>query len=101
MAWQKGQSGNPRGRPTRPRLFSDEIIKLCNENNLHRALVHKMAKMALDGDIRAAQFLIERIEGKATQKIELESSSLTLQELVEELSGGKGDFKAPDSPVFN
>lgn len=96
----KGVSGNPGGRPkglkNYSRIFSDEIIRLCVEQNLHKGLVARMAKEALKGDMVAAKFLIERIEGRATQRVEIDSGSKTLQEVIAELSL-QGIENAPDA----
>lgn len=94
----KGISGNPGGRPKSTKPFTDEIIRLCIEGGLHKALVSTLAKKALAGDTKAAAFLIERVEGKAKQTISLNTEQMTLDELLEDLANGNADIKTPDMP---
>lgn len=96
MAFQKGKSGNPHGRPPSSKIFSDEIMRLCHEQNLHKAIIAKMARMALDGDVTCMKMIIERLEGKATQRFEVSTQSRTLQEIIEELADNGDSTAATD-----
>lgn len=87
--WQKGESGNPRGRPPY-RPISDALKKYVNQP-MARELVKKLHLDKLFGteditwgeviamrqmlkslkDLRAAEFVRDSIEGRPTQRIEL------------------------------
>jgi hypothetical protein len=69
--FQKGKSGNPRGRPKRQPLTGQDIIKRemnrlipVIENGVktkittHEALIRKLSSLAIKGEIRACQMLI-------------------------------------------
>lgn len=100
MAFVKGQSGNPNGRPkTQRAMFSEEIMRLCHEQNLHKAVIAKMARMALDGDVQCMKMIIERIEGKATTRVEVSTGSLLLQDFLEGIVNAGGVESAPDGEV--
>jgi hypothetical protein len=58
--FQKGQSGNPSGRPKSTFNQSTQMIKdLLLENS--EALIRKMIELALDGDMTALKICIDRI----------------------------------------
>lgn len=72
--FKKGESGNPKGRPKLPKL--DELLAevLGDEKDgitAGQAILMKLRQKALNGDIRAAQLLLDRGYGKAKQTIEL------------------------------
>ena len=92
-SWQKGQSGNPKGRPKGSRnwntivkdLLHDETLlehfkdkellsatPLNNSKNAAEAIVATLILKALNGDIKAAEWLRKASESYATA---LESSS--------------------------
>jgi hypothetical protein len=75
--FKKGQSGNPRGRPKRPRRSFEqefnETLKLAlrmkyarlatsDTNNCLSKLVQKLVTKAADGDLRAMGHLLSRME---------------------------------------
>jgi Family of unknown function (DUF5681) len=76
--WKPGQSGNPGGRPKRTPL-----IDACREvlsqlvpgdakgRTYAQAIAEKLAAKAVEGDIRAAQELADRAEGKARQTLQI------------------------------
>src|ERR1700733_8916843 len=81
--WQPGQSGNPGGRPT-----TAPLSQACREVLSHpvpgdpegRTYAEKiattLAEKAAGGDIRAAQELGDRAEGRPRQRLEIENASL-------------------------
>jgi hypothetical protein len=68
----KGQSGNPGGRPKTAKL-RDELSRLIDEKQLGPKLMQKLAVMALSGDIRAMAMILDRIDGKVPDRIEVGS----------------------------
>jgi hypothetical protein len=77
--WKKGQSGNPKGRPKRGDTWA-EIIRSMSEEvgdggiSKKEAIVSKLLDMALEGDIRAINCVLERVEGKAVAPVAVHSS---------------------------
>jgi hypothetical protein len=81
--WQQGQSGNPGGRPKKTPLANAcrEVLALpvpddAEGRTYAQAIAATLAAKALDGDIRAAQELGDRAEGKPRQSVEIEQTSL-------------------------
>ncbi len=96
--FEKGISGNPKGRPRKEKTFSDTAIKLLSSSNIeikyeingkkkhinltsseniYCGLVSALIVQGLKGDVRAIKELIDRTEGKAVQKLDLEGSIKT------------------------
>jgi hypothetical protein len=78
----KGQNGNPGGRPKFApfsQAARDMLGKLVPGDPEGRtyaeAIAQVLADKALSGDIRAAQELIERAEGKPKQSVEIQNGS--------------------------
>lgn len=83
--WQKGQSGNPSGRPKRLpisdayRAIADRPfdvkanapVKRKRRLTVAEAIADAQVRLALQGDTTAAKEIRESIEGKATQRIEV------------------------------
>jgi hypothetical protein len=81
--WPKGVSGNPGGRPKRTPLADAcrEVLALLVPDDAEgrtyaEAIAHTLAQKALAGDIRAAQELADRAEGRSRQAIEIEHARL-------------------------
>jgi len=93
MTWKKGQSGNPAGRPKNVKYFSEVAKELLearkikiqyeingNKKNLDlktsktisHGLVSALIVEGLKGNVKAAQFLVERIEGRPDQRLKHE-----------------------------
>lgn len=70
--WKPGQSGNPSGRP-RKRLLDWALEEQLEALDSAQAAViaAKLLKKAANGDVRAAQLIAERTEGKPKQKVEV------------------------------
>ncbi len=77
MAFKKGRSGNPKGRPRRGKTLTDAVKKVLAEphtNGLTKgeALAKVLVDLALDEkSISAIKEIFDRLEGKAAQSLEL------------------------------
>jgi hypothetical protein len=78
--WVKGQSGNPTGRP-RTKPITDEIKRLGQEGAFDR-IAKMLVDRALDGDLKAAQEILNRVEGKVTDRITVEAGSVDIISLL-------------------
>jgi len=72
--FKPGQSGNPGGRPRTAKLSEACRAKLASlmpgdpeSRSYAEAIADKLAQQALKGDIRAAQELADRAEGRPSQ----------------------------------
>jgi hypothetical protein len=81
--WKPGQSGNPGGRPkTAPLSHAccEVLAQPVRDDPEGRTYAQKiaaiLAEKAAGGDIRAAQELADRAEGKPRQSIEVEHTKL-------------------------
>ncbi len=72
--WLKGVSGNPSGtRKTKP--LSDQLRMLLAQNpGRARNIAEKLITMAEEGDLDAAKVIMDRLEGKPLQQIEVEQT---------------------------
>ena len=64
--FQKGQSGNPAGRPKKGQALTD-ILKTVVDK---RKLAEKLLELAYDGDITAIKYVYDRVDGKPMQSFE-------------------------------
>ena len=88
--WAKGQSGNPSGRPKHFKLLSDAIkLELLSDERKPRAIAVRLVRMAIDPEadpkvaLAAAQLLLDRLEGKAAQTVDVaidHQMTLTIEE---------------------
>ncbi len=69
--FKPGQSGNPKGRPKGTTL-TDRLRKLldANEGEGAQAFVQTAYDYAMKGDFRFWNAILERIDGKVTEKLE-------------------------------
>ncbi len=81
-SWKKGQSGNPKGRPRKAdcltSLLKEEIEKIDpddQQKRTHKELI-VIATMALakKGNATALKEVWERMDGRTTNKIEIQDS---------------------------
>ncbi len=72
--FKKGQSGNPKGRPRKlPELdtiLADVLGEETGGVSAAEAILKKLMQLARRGNIRAAELLLDRGYGKATQRVE-------------------------------
>lgn len=73
MAFERGKSGNPGGRP-KDKPFTDALrLELAAAGEDHKALrtiARKVIDRAGKGDLAAASFIADRLEGKPAVSIE-------------------------------
>jgi Family of unknown function (DUF5681) len=81
--WPKGVSGNPQGRPkTAPlsqacrEVLAQPVPGDPDGRTYAQKIAATLAEKAAEGDIRAAQELGDRSEGRARQAIEIEHTRL-------------------------
>lgn len=77
--WEKGQSGNPKGRPPKEYCFTDLIKEQGNLKDVtvqdgekisrKDALITKLWAMAMGGDVAAMKYLMDRVDGKPLQQV--------------------------------
>jgi hypothetical protein len=82
-AWPKGVSGNPGGRPKTAPLSQacrEKLAQPVPGDPYGRTYAEKiatvLAERATKGDIRAAQEIADRAEGKPRQSVEIENTTL-------------------------
>lgn len=81
--WKKGESGNPNGRRNAyTDLIKDYSFTKVNEKERREVVVSKLFQLAERGDLRAIQFIIERLEGKALERQERTTKSEPIQVMV-------------------
>ena len=89
--WKAGQSGNPNGRPRGRHAIAEALRTELSQiettdadgNPLTRAqVIARMAvNMAMSGDLKAIEFVTERLEGKPRQALQIRRTSPSAEEL--------------------
>ena len=81
--WKKGESGNPNGRRN---AYTDLIRELSfqkvNDKERREIILSKLFQLAERGDLRAIQFIVERLEGRALERQERTTKSEPIQVMV-------------------
>jgi len=81
--WKKGESGNPNGRRN---AYSDLIKEFSyqevNGKERREIILSKLFQLAERGDLRAIQFIVERMEGKALERQERTTKNEPIQVMV-------------------
>ena len=81
--WNKGESGNPNGRRNAyTDLIKEFSFSKVNEKERREVVVSKLFQLAERGDLRAIQFIVERLEGKALERQERTTKSEPIQVMV-------------------
>ena len=75
--FKKGQSGNPKGRPPKVRTIPDILRKIGEEDGLKDGsktkldvVMNRVFGFALEGKPWAVQFIADRTEGKALERVQ-------------------------------
>jgi ribosomal protein L17 len=78
MAFQPGESGNPKGAPRKAKIVTRELILALNEQagdaNKLRKVIDALIAKAEAGDVAAINAIMDRVDGKAIQAVEQEIS---------------------------
>ena len=69
MGFEKGKSGNPNGRPKRGTAISDILNGLLEKDNNREAMLQVAINLARQGSLPHLQFIADRTEGKAVERI--------------------------------
>ena len=73
--FQKGQSGNPNGRPKKlpelDKLLADVLGEEKEGIAAAEAILKKLRQMAVSGNLRAAEILLDRAYGKPKQSTDM------------------------------
>lgn len=71
MAFQKGKSGNPGGRPKdKPWADALRLALMADDKKRLRAIAEKCTAAAEGGDMQAIKEIGDRLDGKPTQGLE-------------------------------
>lgn len=88
MAWEPGQSGNPQGRGS-DKLFAATLKRAIaqDDGKKVRAAIDKLLDLAEAGEPWAIKELADRLDGKASQSVDLGSDPErpVLQKLIREI----------------
>ena len=71
--FEKGVSGNPGGRPKWKKVT--ELMKTETNQEKLAVIVDNVFDMAIEGNMRAVEFIADRLEGKVAQRVELSTLS--------------------------
>ena len=78
----KGKSGNPNGRPKKlpeiDKLLADVLGEEKDGMTAADAILRKLRAMAAQGNIRAAEILLDRAYGKAKQNVSMDVTMPTV-----------------------
>jgi len=80
--FEKGRSGNPRGRPKKGQSLTDILAWALDQNKTaknkqgetrevlaRQLLAEKLIALALEGDISAIKYIMDRIDGKPVETV--------------------------------
>ena len=71
--FKKGQSGNPGGRPKWKQIT--EILKSEKNQEKLEEMINVVFERALEGDMRAVEYISDRLEGKVATRLSVEKPS--------------------------
>lgn len=107
MAFQKGKSGNPKGRRAE-KPFADalrmEIAAAGGDHKALRSIAGALISKAGTGDIQAIKELADRLDGKPQQSTDITVTRFQAKELSDDeladiaAGGGEGTAESPLDP---
>lgn len=62
--FKPGESGNPSGRPKAIPAIDAVLLDVLGDGDKMKKIIQAIARRALRGDLKAGEFLIERVYGK-------------------------------------
>jgi len=78
--WKPGESGNPNGRPKKDHSITDMFHQLFDEKpDLKKAIVSKIAALALEGDSAAYKLVWQYMDGMPKQSIEVQDNNMQIK----------------------
>lgn len=93
---QPGQSGNPKGRPKGSTKFAQacravlgEVVPDGEGETYAVGIARALADRAIHGDVRAAEFLADRAEGKVPQGLLTTSADTDLDDVLSRMTVGE------------
>ena len=96
--FKKGQSGNPNGRPKKlpelDKLLADVLGEEKDGITAAEAILKKLRQMAAQGNLRAAEILLDRGYGKPKQQMDLTTGGNPIPSPVIQLAHGKPQSEA-------
>ena len=82
MTFQKGQIANPvgAGATGRGKPFTDALMRalLQEDGKKLRAIAEKLIEVAMNGDVPALREIVDRIEGRSKQTVEVKDNGVTI-----------------------
>ncbi len=85
--FKPGQCGNPNGRPKGSgvtdrlkKLLDEEVTLKGKQTTMAEALAQVVLNKALKGDHKFVKELLDRVEGKVTDKLEVEGNMKIIQQ---------------------
>jgi hypothetical protein len=94
MPFERGQSGNPKGRPRKGKSLTEALEKALKQKRedgrkTYDVLAATLIELAIqDKNIQALRYIYDRTDGKPTESIELTNNAVD-QKLREIMNGGK------------
>jgi hypothetical protein len=81
IPFKPGQSGNPRGRPKGSGV-TDRLKRILAEDDgkVSEALAKSMLQAALRGDHRFVKEILDRVEGKVTDKLDIDGDIRVIEQ---------------------
>jgi hypothetical protein len=84
--WQKGQSGNPSGRPKKlhiTKIFEKLLAKSDNRKEISEAIMATLTSKGM-AKVLMLREMAERTEGKVTQEVDMNvNGTITLEQVLE------------------
>lgn len=99
----KGKSGNPKGRPKMPdidRLISKVMSDERDGVTAVEAILIKQRQLALTGNQRAAEYLLDRAYGKPKQAIDMTTETMPTEIRLINCERGEHDVSRSEQEII-